>query len=117
MTIPCTFSRKNWENILNLLYRAKESKMQSVESFSGFRKIEAQKDINDIGQTGSSTRTIDSAIRNIRHKIEQIQQENKIIILLDPNMYHLIERLKRRKFRLKKAIRRSKHPINSPLPR
>ena len=111
------YSIKEWIITLNLLQRAKESKKQSVENFSGFRKIQAQRDTNDIGQTGNSIRTIDLAIRKIRHSIEQENESDHIVILLDINMYHLIERLRRRKFRLKKSVRKSKHPINSPTPR
>ncbi|MEY3471049.1 MAG: hypothetical protein RLZZ223_399 [Candidatus Parcubacteria bacterium] len=117
MSIPCEYSLKEWNITLSLLQRAKDSKRESVGTFSGFRKIEAQKDTNDIGQTGNSIRTIDLAISQIRHSIEQENESDHIVILLDINMYHLIERLRRRKFRLKKSVRKSKHPINSPTPR
>ncbi len=114
MSISCNHSYEKWEKILTLLQRAKESKKQSVESFSGFRKREAQKDTRDIGKTGNNIRTIDLAISQIRHTIVQKKEKDKITILLDLNMYHLIERLRRRKFTLKKEKRRS---INSIQPR
>ena len=100
MSISCTYSKKNWENILTLLQRARNSKSKSVEEYYGFRKREAQKDTNDIGKTGNSIRTIDLAINQIRHSIEKENESDNIMILLDINMYHLIERLRRRKLRL-----------------
>jgi len=115
MSIPCKYSKKNWENILTLLQRARGSKSQSVERYYGFRKREAQKDTNDIGQTGNSIRTIDLAISQIRHSIEQENESDHIMILLDINMYHLIERLRRRKLKLKKIRRQYNNSITTPL--
>lgn len=108
MSIPCEYSLKEWNITLSLLQRAKDSKKESVETFSGFRKIEAQRDTKDIGQTGNNIKTIDLAIGQIRHEIGQKSREDKILILLDLNMYHLIERLRRRKFKLNKPKRQSK---------
>jgi hypothetical protein len=103
-----TYSYKQWYKILKLLQRAKKSKTISVASLSGLEKIITQNDQQDIGQSGNSIKTIDSAISDIRHQIEQCSEMPQISILLDDNIYHLIDKLIRRSTKLLRSNTRIK---------
>jgi len=113
MSTTRTYSYKQWCKILKPLQRAKESKTISVSSLSGFEKITAQNDQIDIGQSGNSINTIDSAINEIRHKLEQCSEMSQISILLDDNIYYLIDKLMRRNTKLARPttrVQRSQTP-------
>jgi conjugal transfer/entry exclusion protein len=113
MSTSCTYSYKQWCKILKLLQRAKKSKTISVASLSGFKKIITQNDQQDIGQSGNSINTIDSAISQIRHQIDQYSNMPQISILLDDNIYYLIDKLMRRSTKLARPttrIQRSQTP-------
>jgi len=112
MSIPCEYSKKDWESILKLLQRVRGYKKEAVVKLSGFDKREAQKYTRVMGQTGNSIGKIESAIRNISHEIERTQQRDTITISLDLNIYYLIERLRLRKLRLGKIRKQSKSQIS-----
>jgi hypothetical protein len=113
MSILCTYLYEEWNIALTLLQRAKKSKNISVASLSGLEKIIAQNDQRDIGQSGNSINTIDSAISDIRHQIEQSSNIPQISIFLDDNIYYLIDKLMRRNTKLASPttrIQRSQAP-------
>ena len=113
MSISCTSSYKQWCKILKLLQRAKKSKTISVSSLSGLEKIITQNDQRDIGQSGNSINTIDSAISQIRHQIDQYSNMPQISILLDDNIYYLIDKLMRRSTKLTRTTIRI-HKLKTP---
>ena len=116
MSIQCTYSYKEWSETLKLLYRAKESKTNSVISLYGIKKLIAREDTNDIGQTGNSIQSIESAINHIRHKLGQNPEIVHITISLETNIYHFIERIKRRDKKYKRFTRKNfKHSHYPPL--
>ena len=116
MSIQCTYSYKEWSEILKLLYRVKESKTTSVISLYGIKKVIAREDTNDIGQTGNSIQSIDSALSNIRHKLGQNSEIVHITISLETNIYHLIKRVRRRNKKPKRFTSKMfKHKYHPPL--
>ena len=96
MSISCTFSHKKWKYILSLLNKAQTPSKTKVARLKGVEKRQAKVNISMIGRSKTPRNDIPHTIRLISQECSKHPGDCQVTILLDEQIWHLIQRLNRR---------------------
>jgi hypothetical protein len=96
MSISCTFSHKKWGDILSLLRKAQTPNKTKVSNLKGVEKRHAKVNISIIGRSKTPRNDIPHIIRLISQECNKHPGACQVTILLDEQIWYLIQRLYRR---------------------
>lgn len=96
MSVSCTFSHKKWNDILSLLKNAQTPSKTKVARLKGVEKRQAKVNISMIGRSKTPRNDIPHTIRLISQECSKHPGDCQVTILLDEQIWHLIQRLYRK---------------------
>lgn len=96
MSVSCTLSCRKWRYIHSLLERIQTPPKIRVARLKGFQRRQAQANITLIGRAKVPRQTIPHIMRLIAQECNNFQGEHEVTLLLDEQIYQLIQRLHRR---------------------
>lgn len=96
MSISCTLPCGRWKVIHSSLERIQTPNKIRVAKLKGLQKRQARANITLIGRSKVSRQAIPHIMRLIAHECNNFQGDDEVTLLLDEQIWYLIQRLYRR---------------------
>lgn len=97
MSISCTLPCGRWKVIHSSLETIQTPNKIRVAKLKGLKKRQARANITLIGRSKVSRQAIPHIMRLIAHECNNFQGDDEVTLLLDEQIYQLIQRLCRRR--------------------